>query len=391
MLRRLPAVLAGAVLPFLGLPALAAAAPVTVELRIEGKTATLYEGTVTTNTRSIDMRDGTGAHVCDGTSNPDTPTPGPTRGAALMTAAEGPGGFAFTGSYSFDMSFTTIAGTNVEYDAGSGEYLVEYKNAKAANFGSCGDQISNGDKLLYAYGTGSEPLLELRGGATSVAVGAPATLEVVDAGTGAPVAGASVGGATTNASGIATVTVAMGGPATFKATKAGAIRSNALTVCATNGADGFCGTGPPTVALPCATNGRDGKCGSRDLTAPVATIAGIKDGQLFTRAAAPRTLQVRVSEFSALRTVKLRLTRTDGRRCTYFSGGSERFKLGKHGACGAKNGFWFAVGAKQQTDYLLPSKLPRGRYVLDANAIDNAYNRDDTRRRGANRVVFRVA
>jgi len=28
--------------------------------------------------------------------------------------------------------------------------------------------------------------------------------------------------------------------------------------------------------------------------------------------------------------------------------------------------------------------------VLDANAIDKAYNRDDKRRRGGNRIVFHV-
>jgi hypothetical protein len=28
--------------------------------------------------------------------------------------------------------------------------------------------------------------------------------------------------------------------------------------------------------------------------------------------------------------------------------------------------------------------------VLDVNAVDKAYNRDDARRRGANRIVFHV-
>jgi hypothetical protein len=387
-LRRLPAVLLGGFLLLLGLPALAPAAPVTVDLRIEGKTATLYEGRVTTDTRTIDMHDGTGVHVCDGTSNVATPTPGPTRGAAIMTAAEGSPGFTFMGTYTFDMGFSVIAGANVGYDAGTGEFLAEYKNGEFASFGSCGDQIANGDKLLYAYGDGTEPLLELSAvvpvaGATSVG------FTVTDAG-GAPVAGASVGGVTTGADGTAQVTLGAPGPATYKATKAGAIRSNAVTVCSTSGADGLCGTGPPLP--PCTTTGRDGFCGSRDLTAPLATITQIKDGQHFSRAAAPRTLHVSVPlDPSGLHAVKLRLTRTDGRRCTYFSGGSERFKPGRGGRCGARNGFWFGVGSAQQTDYLLPSKLPRGRYVLDANVIDKAFNRDDTRRRGVNRVVFRVA
>jgi hypothetical protein len=86
--------------------------------------------------------------------------------------------------------------------------------------------------------------------------------------------------------------------------------------------------------------------------------------------------------------VKLRLARTDHGRCTYFSGRFERFR---HAArCGAGNGFWFGVGSASTVDYLLPGALPRGRYVLDANAIDMAFNRDDARRRGANRIVFHV-
>ncbi len=390
MLRRIPAILLGGLLLPFGLPALAPAAPVTVDLRVEGNSATLYEGSVTTDTRSIDMHDGTGVHACDGTTNPATPTPGPTRGAAIITAAEGTPGFTFTGTYSFDMGFSVIAGANVGYDAGTGQFLAEYKNGQFASFGSCGDQIANGDKLLYAYADGSEQLLELKAvvpvaGATSVG------FTVTDAANGSPVAGASVGGVSTGADGTAQVALAARGPATFKATKAGAIRSNAVTVCSTNGADGHCATVPPPPLPSCVANVLDGSCGSRDQKAPAATITHIRDGQRFSRSSAPRSLHVSVApDFSGLHVVKLRLTRTDGRHCTYFSGGSERFKPGKRGRCGAKNGFWFGVGAGAETDYLLPFKLPRGRYVLDANVIDKAFNRDDMRRRGANRVVFRV-
>jgi hypothetical protein len=85
--------------------------------------------------------------------------------------------------------------------------------------------------------------------------------------------------------------------------------------------------------------------------------------------------------------VKLRLTRDDNGRCAYFSGRKERFVASR---CGATHGFWFAIGDRADWSYLLPSRLPRGRYVLDVNAIDKAYNRDDRRRRGGNRVVFEV-
>jgi hypothetical protein len=85
--------------------------------------------------------------------------------------------------------------------------------------------------------------------------------------------------------------------------------------------------------------------------------------------------------------VKLRLTRNHGGRCSTFSGSRERFV---RRPCGAARGYWFKIGDRASWEYQLPSRLPRGRYVLDVNAIDKAYNRDDKRKRGQNRVVFRV-
>ena len=93
------------------------------------------------------------------------------------------------------------------------------------------------------------------------------------------------------------------------------------------------------------------------------------------------------SDPSGLLTVKLRLTRSDRGRCSYFSGRFERLRRVR---CGLTRAAWFAVGDREQVDYLLPRTLPRGRYVLDVNAIDKAFNRDDTRRRGSNRIVFHV-
>ena len=45
----------------------------------------------------------------------------------------------------------------------------------------------------------------------------------------------------------------------------------------------------------------------------------------------------------------------------------------------------FKVGDRAEWSYLLPSRLPRGRYVLDTYALDNAFNRSTT-----TRVRFRV-
>jgi hypothetical protein len=388
MPHRLPAVLIGGLLLVLALPAFAAAAPVTVNLRIEGKTRTLYEAPVTTDVGPVDVGDGTGPHDCDGTTTPGVTAAAPTRGNAFITAARGPGGFGFTGTYTFDLQFSEIAGDNTAFDPNTFEFLAEYKNGLFANFGSCGDQIASGDDVLYAYATGAEQLLKLSGPAR-VTPGATATLTVTDAATGLPVAGADVGGLTTGAGGTVQSTIGTSGPHPFKATKAGAIRSNRVDVCATDGSDGACGTALPPAL--CATTGSDGFCGSPDRLPSSATLTGIKEGQTFARGKGPRRLRATIGdEPSGIHAIKLRLTRNDRGRCTYFSGSSERFRTPRQAKCGAENGFWFDIGTNPDVDYLLPRALPRGHYVLDVNVIDKAFNRDDARRRGSNRIVFDV-
>jgi hypothetical protein len=194
----------------------------------------------------------------------------------------------------------------------------------------------------------------------------------------------------TGADGVAVVTVGAAGARTLVASKPGRARSAAEPVCATTGSDGACGTSVPGVtAAACETSGSDGRCGTRDATSPAARIDGIRDHQRFARGKGPRALRLHVTpDPSGLLTIKLRLTRNDRGDCTYFSGKFERFRRTR--GCGAANGFWFAVGDREDTTYLLPRALPRGHYVLDVNAIDKAFNRDDARRRGGNRIVFDV-
>ena len=247
------------------------------------------------------------------------------------------------------------------------------------------------------FGCTNQPVLPLGLSVPAkVAPGAPFNATVVEYATdGTPkaVAGATVAGgdapATTNAAGIATVTVGAVGPRTLEATKPGRARSANEPVCATSGSDGQCGGVLASLDDTCrGSNGHDGRCGTVDRTAPVANIRGIAEGRRFGRGFGPRVLHAVVDpDPSGLRAVKLRLTRSDRGRCATFSGRSERFR---RVGCGARNGFWFSVGDRLDTTYLLPSRLPRGRYVLDVNAIDKAYNRDDARRRGGNRVVFHV-
>ena len=157
------------------------------------------------------------------------------------------------------------------------------------------------------------------------------------------------------------------------------------------------GPGPQPEA-PCATNGSDGLCGTRDLQAPITLVTSIRTGRTFRRGRGPRVLRgtagVRASSGAALqpdpsgiRRVKLRLTRNAAGRCSAYSSRRERFVKRR---CGARHGWYFTVGTRSDWRYLLPARLPRGRYVLDVKATDGAFNVDRTRRRGENRVVFRV-
>ena len=214
--------------------------------------------------------------------------------------------------------------------------------------------------------------------------------------------------AKTGADGRATITVNETGQLNAQARTEdnGAGRSTLSPVCVScDPAQPVAGEQAPATqpGAPCATTGTDGFCGSIDRQAPKALITGVREGEKFGRGRGPRELTGRIGVLapfapraaldtlrgdpSGLHAVKLRLTRNDDGRCGAWSGSKERFVKRR---CGARHGWWFAIGDESDWSYLLPARLPRGRYVLDVNAIDKAYNRDDKRRRGENRVVFRV-
>lgn len=374
----------------------ALAAPSNVSVRVEGATTTLLDRTaIRTDGRTVN-KDGVAGHACTGTS---------AAGALEIATAGNWGGSWFDG---LGYSFERILGESHSFP--EPDFFSLWINNREAAEGICGatSELQEGDDVLFfvarcefdGSACANAPVLPL--GLTApalVSAGAPFTISVVEystTGTPKPVAGATVSGAdapaTTDAAGNATLTIATPGVRALKATLAGHARSAARQVCAT--ATSACGVAPapaPTGTAPCATEGDDGLCGTRDRKAPGSTVIGIAEQARFSRSEAPRRLQARIDpDPSGLLIVKLRLTRTDRGRCTYFSGRSERFRPNRRKRCGASNGYWFGVGDRQKIDYLLPRRLPRGRYVLDVNAIDKAYNRDDRRRRRGNRIVFYV-
>jgi hypothetical protein len=334
----------------------AIAAPANVTVRVEGATTTLVDSThVTTSAQPVSRA----GHDCSGTS----------AGGALDKAANGNWDASYDPSLGFYV--TTIMGEAPANPA----YWALWINHRYSMAGACAAELQEGDDVLFlvdhcADFNGTSCLdevhpLGLTAPATAVQ-GSSAQVTVVsyaDDGTPSPVAGASVGGATTDAAGHATVAFPQSGTVTLRADKSGFARSEPEAVAVT-------APGAGTVAPP-------------DRTPPTAHISRLTDHEMLRTG--PRELSGSFGpDPSGIKTVKLRLTKRLGNRCWYFSGKLERFRRTR---CG--RGAYFAIGDRASWSYLLPQRLGRGRYVLDAVAIDGAGNRTPLAR-GTTRVVFQV-
>lgn len=381
-------------------PAALAAGPANVTVRAEGKTRTLIPRTpVLTDTRTVN-KDGQTGHDCTGTS----------AAGALEIASGGD----WSGPWYDGLGYfaSTIKG---ETPSGA-EYFTFWLNNHESQTGMCQVELQEGDEVLFfvarcdfdpdTFQCTNPPVLPL--GLTTprrVTTGSPFTVKVVEYatdGTPTPVSGATVSGGggqwTTGSDGTAAVTLASGGDTTLRAEKENRARSASEPVCATDGADGFCGTARPgepappagdTPAQECLTSGDDGRCGTADRRAPQGHITSVREGRRFARRRGPRELAGFVTpDPSGLKSVSLRLTRNDRGRCATFDGRTERLRRLER--CGAKRGVWFEIGDRNDWSYLLPARLGRGRWVLDVVATDRAGNADRTLQRTRNRVVFRV-
>lgn len=396
--RMLLAICAALCLAVLG-STVAQATPITVNLRVEGSSATLYEGPIATEAEEISTPSSGGSHPCDVKDNGANEGYGVSSGTpttALRDAAVADG-LKFDGTWS--NTYKDFLVTEVGSDINGGEpeypswgYAVNYTTA---GVGGCQFQLAPGSEVLWAYNYSNLKHLLSLTGPTSANVGSQITLHVLDGQTGAPIAGAAIGedvsGLTTtipnslptNAEGNATVTLAHAGTVELKATQPESVRSNAISVCVHNGSDGTCGTtrpgasslnaGPPIVHVTPAVG-------------DTATVGGVENGHRYSRRKGPRILQglVQVSADGTLREVRISLQRRKGKRCTVFSGTREAF-VSAH--CGAKR--FFSVGAAESFSYLLPASLPPGRYVYDIEAIDDTGNQTKLVP-GVSHVVFYV-
>jgi hypothetical protein len=203
------------------------AGPATVDVRIEGDRATLFEGTVTTAARVLDGGDGTGAHPCAGDRPAD---PRPTAGTALADA-----GAAWAGTWNPDFRDFFVERIGPDASQPPTAYWAVLVNGRYA-LGACREIVQTGDEVLWAFDTTARPLILALHGPAHARAGEPVTVTVRDAwvrgdGTaGGPVAGAHVGGAVTDGAGRALVRFATPGAHVLKAERTGAVRSNALHV-----------------------------------------------------------------------------------------------------------------------------------------------------------------
>lgn len=139
----------------------------------------------------------------------------------------------------------------------------------------------------------------------------------------------------------------------------------------------------------CRTTGRDGYCGSPDRTGPPAQITSVKEQQVFSRRNAPLVLSGLVAyDPNGLSDVRIRLTRSHGRKCHYFSALDDTFLRLKR--CGSDGLQLFSIGQTAHWSYELPRRPTPGRYTLDVSAVDKLGNAAVPASRGRDRIVFFV-
>jgi hypothetical protein len=195
---------------------------VKVNVRVEGKTRTLLERNVDTFAHDV-TGDSTGPHRCDGTNAGANPSPVPTLTGAFDDAAR-KAGLAWQGSW--NQSFEDFLINTVGPDSATSSQFwgtaVDFRDTSA---GGCQTRVEQGDQVLIAFDSFDKTKLRLTGvrGSRSRQVFA---LFVLDGVTGERIAGARVGGRTSNSQGRVLLRIATRGLYRFKATAPNAIRSN---------------------------------------------------------------------------------------------------------------------------------------------------------------------
>jgi hypothetical protein len=364
------------------LAAPAGAAPSNVTVRVEGASQTVVPRSAVTTDGAPVLAEG--SNSCSGTS----------AGGALYKAVAGDLGGTW-GAFGFLLERVKGETQTAPPNSDPAPFWSFWVNYRYQDQGLCAAELQEGDDVLVfadCFSTtnkcASLTPLRIGGVPSSVAPGQPISVKLeefttkFDPGTNTttttPEAAESAtiraAGQTvaTDADGTAQLTFSSPGPVSIEATKAGRVRTAALT-CVTSGADGNCGTQlPPNSVLGTEKRG--------DKTAPRASFSRLKNGQVFKRKRAPRKLAGSVTpDPSGLLSVRLSILRKTATGCWAFDGDKERFEPHR---CGGRSSF--RIGDRADWSYLLPKRLPKGRYTIRAVAIDKAGNDSATR------VVIRV-
>jgi hypothetical protein len=341
-----------------GLLAAPAHAGPTVTVRVEGQQATLLDRTQVTLPDS------------------DSPICGAGKRWTVADALDA----ATNGNWDRQAFVQTILGESHTFS--DSDYWALWNGAGGSytysQLGICDTVMSEGQEALLLVDRTPPPSfastafpLGLRGVPAAVETGTAVTVSVVTFaadGTASPVEGATVagGGATavTGADGRATLGFPEPGTFAVKASKPGSVVSAGERVAVS-------ATPVAATAAPVTLD---------DETAPKASFARLKNGKVYTRNRAPRRLSGSVTpDPSGLLSVRLSILRETATGCWAFDGERERFKPHR---CGGRRSF--RIGDRAEWSYLLPRRLPTGRYVIRAVAIDQAGNESTTR------VVIRV-
>ncbi len=155
MSKSIAALFVASIVVVLSAPA-AEAAPTEVDVRIEGKTETLFEGPVLTDGHNVkgigDSKAPGWGRRCNGLNNSANPTPGPTPTAASVDAMaildEG-----FDGDWyaePFEDYFITQWGPERQ-DLGAGDFWGLVVNNVFTSVGGCQYQLDAGDEVLWVY------------------------------------------------------------------------------------------------------------------------------------------------------------------------------------------------------------------------------------------------
>jgi hypothetical protein len=227
---RTTALLAALVLLCLAAAPAALAVPVTVNLRVEGPSRTVFDGPVTTDGHDVTTEQA-GTHKCDGTNGGAEPEPGPTATAALDDAAR-LAGFTIDGPYgNFGIDDYFIERVADERIDPNSEYWSLWINHSFSDKGGCQKRVFAGQDVLWAGIPFSVSVPLKLDGPDSALTGQPVEVLVTDGSNGDPQGGATVAGATTGSNGRATLTFPEKGIYRLKAEKPDTIRSNTVVLC----------------------------------------------------------------------------------------------------------------------------------------------------------------